>query len=127
MSITGLFIRRPVATFILMAGLLVFGLLGFRNLAVSNLPNVDFPTIQVSANLAGASAETMASSVAGPLEKQFSSIPGLDSITSTSAQGSSRITLQFSLERTIDAAAQDVQTAIGKAVRQLPKDIQMPS
>ncbi|MFA6032423.1 MAG: efflux RND transporter permease subunit, partial [Myxococcota bacterium] len=127
MTLTGVFIRRPVATIILMAGLLVFGILGFKNLPVSNLPNVDFPTIQVSASLSGANAETMASAVAGPLEKQFSTISGLESITSTSLQGSARIILQFSLDRDIDAAAQDVQTAIGKAIRQLPKDIQMPS
>jgi len=127
MSISGVFIRRPVATIILMAGLLVFGIIGFKNLSISNLPNVDFPTIQVSAALSGASAETMASAVAGPLEKQFSTISGLESITSASTQGSTRITLQFSLSRDIDAAAQDVQTAIGKAVKQLPKDIQTPN
>ena len=126
MTISGVFIRRPVATIILMAGLLVFGILGFKNLAISNLPNVDFPTIQVTATLSGASAETMASAVAGPLEKQFSTISGLESITSNSSQGNTRITLQFDLNRNIDAAAQDVQTAIGKAYKQLPKDIQMP-
>ena len=127
MSISGVFIRRPVATILLMAAMLVFGILGFKNLAISNLPNVDFPTIQVSAALSGASAETMASAVAGPLEKQFSTISGLESITSSSTQGNTRITLQFNLNRDIDAAAQDVQTAIGKAVKQLPQDIQTPN
>jgi len=127
MTITGVFIRRPVATTILMAGILVFGIMGYRNLAVSNLPNVDFPTIQVSAVLPGASPDTMASAVATPLEKQFSTISSLDNMTSTSSQGSTQIVLQFSLERDIDAAAQDVQTAIGKAIRQLPQEIQMPT
>ena len=126
MSISGPFIRRPVMTTLVMLGILVFGVLGFRLLPVNALPNVDFPTIQVSAELPGASPETMASSVATPLEKQFSTIAGLDSMSSSSAQGISQITLQFSLERNIDAAAQDVQTAISAAERQLPSDMPSP-
>ena len=126
MSIAGLFIRRPVMTTLVMTGILVFGVLGFRLLPVNALPNVDFPTIQVSAVLPGANPETMASSVATPLEKQFSTIAGLDSMSSSSAQGISQITLQFSLERNIDAAAQDVQTAISAAERQLPSDMPSP-
>src|SRR2546425_12394345 len=106
-------------TTLVMLGLLLFGLMGYRALPVSDLPNVDFPTLQVSASLPGASPETMASSVATPLERQFSGIPGLDSLTSTSALGSTQITLQFALSRNIDAAAQDVQAAITAAQRQL--------
>ncbi|HOH77583.1 MAG TPA: efflux RND transporter permease subunit [Myxococcota bacterium] len=126
-SFSGIFIRRPVATITLMAAILVVGIGGFVNLSVNNLPTVDFPTIQVSASLPGANPETMASSVAAPLEKQFSAIQGIESITSTSFPGGTRITLQFQLERDIDAAAQDVQTAISAAIRQLPRDMQMPS
>jgi len=124
---SAIFIKRPVATIILMVALLVVGVGGFMNLSVNNLPTVDFPTIQVMAALPGANPETMASAVAAPLEKQFSAIPGIKSITSTSLQGSTRITLEFNLERDIDAAAQDVQTAIAGATRQLPRDMQMPS
>ncbi|HNZ02780.1 MAG TPA: efflux RND transporter permease subunit [Myxococcota bacterium] len=124
---SAIFIRRPVATIILMAALLIVGIGGFVNLSVNNLPTVDFPTIQVMAALPGANPETMAAAVAAPLEKQFSAIQGIKSITSTSFQGSTRITLEFDLERNIDAAAQDVQTAIAAATRQLPKDMQMPS
>ena len=126
MNISELFIRRPVMTTLVMLGILVFGLMGFRLLPVNALPNVDFPTIQVTANLPGASPETMASSVATPLEKQFSTIAGLDSMNSTSGQGISQITLQFSLDRSIDAAAQDVQAAISAALRQLPSDLPSP-
>lgn len=126
MNIAAIFIRRPVTTTLLMLGILVFGIMGYRSLPVSELPNVDFPTIQVSASLPGSSPETMASSVATPLEKEFSTIAGLDSMTSTSALGSTRITLQFSMERSIDAAAQDVQTAIAKAQRLLPPDMPTP-
>src|SRR5580700_10216158 len=99
------FIRRPVMTSLVMLAILLFGVLGYRDLAVSDLPNVDFPTIQVSAGLPGASPDTMASSVATPLEKQFTSIAGLDSMTSTSALGNTQITLQFSLSRSVDSAA----------------------
>ena len=102
-------------TGLLTLSILVFGLVAYRLLPVSDLPNVDFPTIAVSANLPGASAETMAASVATPLEKQFSTIAGLDSMTSTSAQGTTQVVLQFALSRNIDAAAQDVQSAISAA------------
>src|SRR3990172_4789589 len=125
MNIAELFIRRPIMTTLVMAGILGFGIMGYRALPVSDLPNVDFPTINVSAILPGASPETMASAVATPLEKQFSTIAGLDSMTSTSALGSTNITLQFNLSRNLDAAALDVQTAISAAQRQLPQ--QMPS
>src|SRR5881296_3770011 len=127
MSISELFIKRPVMTTLVMAGILVFGLMAYRLLPVSNLPNVDFPTITVSASLPGASPETMASAVATPLEKQFSTIAGIDQMTSSSSLGSTSITLQFTLERNIDAAAQDVQAAISKTLRQLPTGIVPPS
>ncbi len=126
MSIPALFIRRPVATTLVMAAILVFGLFAYAQLPVSDLPNVDFPTVTVSASLPGASPETMAAAVATPLERQFSTIAGLDSMTSVNALGSTQITLQFSLSRDIDAAAQDVQAAIAKAGRQLPPDMPMP-
>ncbi|TLY53191.1 MAG: efflux RND transporter permease subunit, partial [Gemmatimonadetes bacterium] len=127
MSISELFIKRPVMTTLVMAGILVFGLMAYRLLAVSNLPNVDFPTITVSASLPGASPETMASAVATPLEKQFSTIAGVDQMTSQSALGSTTITLQFTLDRNIDAAAQDVNAAISKTLRLLPSGILPPS
>ncbi|WP_414650029.1 efflux RND transporter permease subunit [Dokdonella sp.] len=113
-------------TTLVMIGILVFGIVGYRLLPVAALPNVDFPTIQVSASLPGASPETMASAVATPLEKQFSTIPALDSMTSSSALGSTSITLQFALDRNIDAAAQDVQAAISAALRQLPTQMTTP-
>jgi HAE1 family hydrophobic/amphiphilic exporter-1 len=119
-------IRRPVMTTLLMSAFLIFGIIAYRALPVSELPNVDFPTISVSASLPGASPETMAAAVATPLEKQFSTIAGLDSMTSTSAQGSSTITLQFALDRNIDAAAQDVQSSIAAAQRSLPPDMPTP-
>ena len=112
MNITAIFISRPVMTTLIMLGIVLFGVMGYRALPVSDLPNVDFPTIQVNASLPGASPETMAASVATPLEREFSTIPGIDSMTSTSARGSSSITLQFVLDRALDAAAQDVQAAI---------------
>jgi hydrophobic/amphiphilic exporter-1 (mainly G- bacteria), HAE1 family len=127
MSFTELFIRRPVMTTLVMAGILLFGVVAYRQLPVSDLPPVDYPTISVSANLSGASPETMASSVATPLEKAFSTIPGIDEMTSTSTQGSTSITLQFALSRNIDAAAQDVQAAISQAQRTLPQDMLPPS
>ena len=127
MNFTELFIRRPVMTTLVMAGILIFGLVAYRQLPVSDLPAVDYPTISVSASLSGASPETMASSVATPLEKQFSTIPGVETMTSTSTQGSSQISLQFALSRDIDAAAQDVQAAISQAQRQLPRDVLPPS
>jgi HAE1 family hydrophobic/amphiphilic exporter-1 len=126
MSVPELFIRRPVMTTLVMAGILLFGLIGYRELPVSDLPSVDYPTINVSAGLPGASPETMASAVATPLEKQFSTIAGVDSMSSISAQGVSQITIQFSLDRDIDAAAQDVQAAIAKAARQLPPNMPTP-
>jgi len=126
-SISGLFIRRPVATTLVMLGILMFGLMAYRLLPVSDLPNVDFPTITVSAGLPGASPQTMAAAVATPLEKQFSTIAGIDAMTSSSTLGGTNITLQFSLSRNIDAAAQDVQAAISKTLRQLPPGIQPPS
>ena len=119
-------IRRPVMTTLLMAAFLIFGVIAYRALPVSELPTVDFPTISVTANLPGASPETMAAAVATPLENQFSTIAGLDSVTSVSAQGSTSITLQFALDRNIDAAAQDVQSAIAFALRKLPPDMPTP-
>src|SRR5512136_3334691 len=126
MSISELFIRRPIMTTLVMLGILLFGIMGYRLLPVSDLPTVDFPTILVIAEFPGASPETMASAVAVPLERQFSTIAGLDSMNSTNTQGSTRITLQFNLSRDIDAAAQDVQAMIGKAARQLPTDMPNP-
>src|SRR5947208_11139040 len=110
-----------------MLAFLLFGIMAYRLLPVSDLPNVDFPTITVNASLPGASPETMASAVATPLEKQFSTIAGLDQMTSTSNLGTTSITLQFTLDRDIDAAAQDVQAAISKTLRQLPTGIVPPS
>jgi HAE1 family hydrophobic/amphiphilic exporter-1 len=115
-----LFIQRPITTTLIMAGIVLFGLIGYRALPVSDLPNVDYPTIQVTAELPGASPETMASSVATPLERQFSTIAGLANVSSTSTLGNTQVTLQFDLSRNIDAAAQDVQTAIAQSSRQLP-------
>ncbi len=126
MNIPELFIRRPVMTTLVTTAVTIFGLIAYRSLPVSDLPNVDFPTINVSANLPGASPETMASSVATPLEQQFSTIAGIDSMTSTSTLGSTNITLQFSLDRTIDGAAQDVQSAISAVQRRLPQDMPNP-
>ncbi len=124
---TALFIRRPVMTALVMIGILFFGAVSYTRLAVSDLPTVDFPTIQVNANLPGASPETMAASVATPLEKQFSTIAGIDNMTSSSGLGSTSITIQFSLDRSIDAAAQDVQAAISQTLRSLPLGILPPS
>jgi hydrophobic/amphiphilic exporter-1 (mainly G- bacteria), HAE1 family len=126
MNIADIFIRRPVMTTLVMLGILLFGIMGYRLLPVSDLPNVDFPTIQVSANLPGASPETMASAVATPLEKQFTTISGLDSMNSSSILGSTQITLQFNLSRDLDSAAQDVQSAIAVANRQLPPEMPSP-
>ncbi len=126
MNICGPFIRRPVMTTLLMVGLLLFGVAAYHLLPVSELPNVDFPTLQVSAGLPGASPETMASSVATPLEREFSTIAGLDSMTSTSAQGTTQITLQFAMDRSLDGAAQDVMAAISRAQRLLPPEMPNP-
>src|SRR3989475_3935915 len=106
MNLSSIFIQRPVTTTLLMLGILVFGTRAYRTLPVSDLPTIDFPTIQVSASLPGASPETMASTVALPLEKQFAAIAGLSNINSVSQMGSTSITLQFDLSRNIDAAAQ---------------------
>ena len=126
MNIPELFIRRPIMTTLVMMSILVFGIAAYRLLPVSDLPNVDFPTIQVSAGLPGASPDTMASAVATPLERQFSTIAGLDSMTSTNALGNTRITLQFNLSRDIDAAGQDVQAMMAKAAKQLPQNMPTP-
>jgi len=126
MNLSEPFIRRPVMTLLVMVGLLTFGVLAYRELPVAQLPNVDFPTLQVRAELPGASPETMATAVATPLEKQFSTIAGLEQMTSSSTQGTTQVTLQFELDRDIDAAAQDVQTAISLARRQLPPDMTVP-
>src|SRR5579872_5456162 len=126
MNLSELFIKRPVTTVLLMLGIVVFGTMAYRILPVSDLPPIDFPTIQVSGTLPGASPETVASSVALPLEKQFATIAGLQTINSTSQQGATNITLQFDLSRNIDAAAQDVQAMIAKTARQLPPQMPAP-
>jgi len=126
MNVSETFIRRPIATSLLMAGILVFGLASYQLLPVAALPTVDFPTITVTAQLPGASPNTMASSVATPLEQKFAAIPGLGQMTSTSGLGSTSITLQFELNRNIDGAAGDVQTAINAASGLLPKDLPNP-
>jgi HAE1 family hydrophobic/amphiphilic exporter-1 len=126
MNIAAIFIRRPVMTTLVMLAIVLFGVMAYRMLPVSDLPNVDFPTINVNASLPGASPETMAASVATPLERQFSTIAGLDSMVSSSTLGSTSITLQFALNRNLDAAAQDVQAAIAAAGRQLPPNMPAP-
>src|SRR5579862_253777 len=126
MSIPELFIQRPIATTLVMLAILLFGVASYRVLPVSDLPNVDYPTIQVMANVPGANPDTMASAVALPLEKQFSNIAGLDSMVSSNKVGSTSIVLQFSLDRNIDGAAQDVQAAISQAARQLPPNMPAP-
>jgi HAE1 family hydrophobic/amphiphilic exporter-1 len=126
MNISAIFIERPVMTTLLMAALVIFGLFGYATLPVSELPNVDFPTIVVSANLPGADPQTMASAVATPLESQFSNIAGIDSMTSSSTQGSTTISIQFKLDRNLDGAAQDVQSAISAASRKLPPNMPNP-
>src|SRR3954471_20528476 len=123
MNISAPFIRRPVATSLLAAALLLAGLLAYFNLPVAPLPRVDFPTIQVSASLPGASPETMASAVATPLERRFGRIAGLAEMTSSSSLGSTSITLQFDLDRNVDGAARDVQAAIAAAGGELPPDL----
>jgi HAE1 family hydrophobic/amphiphilic exporter-1 len=125
-NLAELFIRRPIATTLVMLAILIGGIAGYRLLPVSDLPNVDFPTILVSASLPGANPETMASAVATPLERQFSTIAGLDTMSSVNALGVTQITLQFNLTRNIDAAAQDVQAAIAKTGSQLPPSMPTP-
>src|SRR5438309_5520494 len=125
-GISELFIRRPITTTLVMVGFVLFGFIGYEALPVSDLPTVDYPTINVNASLPGANPETMASSVATPLERQFSGIAGIDSINSSNSQGSTSVTLQFNLSRNIDAAAQDVQTAISASLPQLPPGMPSP-
>jgi len=127
MNLSELFIRRPVTTVLVMLGILFFGITAYKRLPVSDLPTVDYPTLQVQASLPGASPETMASAVATPLEKQFSTIAGIDNMTSTSSLGACNITIQFSLDRSIDGAAQDVQAMIAKTLKNLPPGIIPPS
>jgi hydrophobic/amphiphilic exporter-1 (mainly G- bacteria), HAE1 family len=126
MSISAPFVRRPIATSLLMGGIMLIGIVAWPLLPVAPLPQVDFPTLVVTTNLPGASPETMATSVATPLEYQFAEIPGLSQMTSTSILGNTQITLQFDLDRNIDAAAQDVQSAIDAAGGQLPKTLPSP-
>ncbi len=126
MNFTRIFISKPIMTTLVMVGILLFGLMGYKQLPISDLPNVDFPFIVVTASLPGASPDTMASSVATPLEQQFTTIAGIETMNSTSNLGSTSITLQFNLTRSIDAAAQDVQAAISTALRKLPKDMPTP-
>ncbi|HKW97149.1 MAG TPA: efflux RND transporter permease subunit [Bryobacteraceae bacterium] len=126
MNISQTFIERPIATSLLMAAIALFGLVAYRSLPVSDLPNVDFPTLLVTASLPGASPETMASAVATPLENQFSMIAGLESMTSTNSLGSTQITLEFDLSRNLDGAAVDVQAAITQAARLLPAGMPTP-
>lgn len=126
MNLSAPFIRRPVMTTLVMLAFCVFGYFSYVRLPVSDLPNVDFPTIQVTASLPGASPETMASSVATPLEREFSTIAGIDSMSSVSIQGSTQVTIVFSLERNIDAAAQDVQAAISRTASRLPPEMPAP-
>src|SRR5438094_6147150 len=127
MNLTTFFVKRPVMTTLLMVGILVFGIVAYRQLAVSDLPNVDFPTITVSATLPGTSPQTMAATVATPLEKSFSTIAGIDNMTSTSSLGLTQIVIQFALDRNIDAAAQDISAAIAQTSRSLPQGIIPPS
>jgi hydrophobic/amphiphilic exporter-1 (mainly G- bacteria), HAE1 family len=126
MNISALFIKRPITTTLIMVAITVFGAIAYQQLPVSDLPTVDYPTIQVSAGLPGASPETMAAAVATPLEKQFATIAGISSINSTSSLGSTSITVQFDLNRNIDGAAQDVQAMIAKVARQLPPQMPAP-
>src|SRR5262245_23819314 len=126
MNLSAPFIQRPVATSLLMVGVLFAGLVAYPMLPVAPLPQVDFPTIQVAASLPGANPEPMASAVATPLERQFAQISGVSQMTSTSGLGTTSITIQFDLNRNIDAAAQDVQAAINAAGGQLPKDLPSP-
>ena len=126
MNLSEPFIRRPVATTLLMTALAFVGLVAYPFLPVAPLPQVDFPTIQVTANFQGASAETMASSVAAPLERQFAQIPGVTQLTSLSALGATTIVIQFDLNRNIDSAGQDVQAAITVASKTLPREMTTP-
>src|SRR5262249_29457784 len=126
LTLPELCIQRPVMTILLMLSLVMGGIFGYRLLPVSALPRIDYPTISVSATLPGASPENMAASVATPLERQFTTIPGVNTITSTSSLGTTQITLQFDLNREIDGAALDVQSALSTAARQLPTEMTTP-
>src|SRR6058998_3915020 len=126
MNFSETFIRRPIATSLLMAAIALFGMVAYRSLPVSDLPNVDFPTLLVTASLPGASPETMAAAVATPLENQFSTIAGLSSMTSSNSLGNTQITLEFDLNRKLDGAAVDVQAAITQASRLLPQGMPTP-
>src|SRR6266576_3675275 len=126
MNLSEIFIRRPIATSLLMLAIVLFGIVSYRALPVSDLPNIDYPTISVGASLPGADPSTMASAVATPLERQFTAIAGLDSMTSTSTVGSTQITMQFDLSRDIDGAAVDVETAINAATPLLPPGMPSP-
>ena len=126
MNISELFIKKPVATSLLMVAIALFGAIAYRTLGVSDLPNVDFPTLLVTASLPGANPDTMASAVATPLERQFSTIAGLDSMSSVNSVGSTQITLQFNLSRDLDGAALDVQTAITQSAALLPPGMPSP-
>ena len=124
MGFTDLSVRRPVATTLISVGMLLFGIMGYLSMPTSDMPSVDFPTIQVNAGMPGASPETMAATIATPLEGAFADISGLASMTSTNGTGQTSITIQFSLDRNIDSAAQDVQAAISKAI--LPQGLPNP-
>ena len=126
MNISEIFIRRPIATSLMMLAIALFGVLAYRSLPVSDMPNVDFPTLNIGVGLPGANPETMASAVATPLERQFTTIAGIDSMISSNGQGSSQITLQFDLNRNIDGAAVDVETAISEAMPLLPAGLPAP-
>src|SRR5271156_862596 len=126
MNVSRLFILRPIMTTLVMSAFLIFGWIAYTTLPVNDLPNVDFPTILVTATLPGANADTMASAVATPLEKQFATIAGLDSMNSQSSIGVTNITLQFNLSRSMDGAALDVQSAIAAASKQLPPEMVVP-
>src|SRR5262245_60910799 len=126
MNVSEIFIRRPIATSLLMLGLAVMGVIAYRALPVSDLPNVDFPTLNVGASLPGGDPGTLASAVASPLERQFTTIAGINEMTSSSSTGSSNVTLQFDLSRNIDSAAVDVETAIAAAMPLLPAGMPAP-
>jgi HAE1 family hydrophobic/amphiphilic exporter-1 len=126
MNLSKIFIERPVMTALVCLAILIFGTISFRALPVAALPSVDYPTISVGAFVPGASPETMASSVATPLEREFSTIAGISAMNSVNSIGSTSITVQFSLDRSIDAAAQDVQAAIARAQGRLPTSMPRP-
>src|SRR5437773_7856570 len=126
MHVSKIFIKRPIMTTLVMCAILLFGIVAYRALPVAALPSVDYPTIQVTAALPGANPETMASAVATPLERQFATIAGIESMSSTNSQGVTQINIQFALDRNIDAVAQDVGSAIAKSGGQLPPSMPRP-